>query len=152
MASGTLRPKRSQIQPEATVPTMFMAPMRPRAWAACISEKPCSVAWGTRWVSTRPLDVYPQTKKVAARSQTPGNPPPPRVDGGRAQGGPRREPGPAAPDRHEQPGEEVHLPQMADERGKHGAESEDERGEQHHAARSPGIREPADGRSDGAED
>src|SRR2546423_357449 len=48
---------------------MFIEPRRATALAAVTSVKPCSTAWGMRCVPTRPLDVYPHTKKLPARSQ-----------------------------------------------------------------------------------
>ena len=73
MASGPRRPKRSQMKPEAMVPSTFMAPMMPSAVEAWNSVKLCSRACGMKWVSTMPFEVYPHTKKVDIRSQNWGN-------------------------------------------------------------------------------
>ena len=48
---------------------MFIAPMRPTAVADVTAVNPCSIACGMRCVPTRPFEVYPQMKKLPARSQ-----------------------------------------------------------------------------------
>lgn len=61
--------KRSDSQPEASGPTIFIEPSKATALAAMTVVNPCSTAWGMRCVPTRPFDVYPQMKKLPARSQ-----------------------------------------------------------------------------------
>src|SRR5688572_32667456 len=60
---------RSTSQPANVVPMKLAPPMMPSAAAAVTWGMPLSIACGIRCVPMRPLEVTPQTKKQALRSQ-----------------------------------------------------------------------------------